>query len=718
MEEKLLIEINRFREIAKLPLLSEGPGGWLDNLIKNNVRRITVLDDIIKKLGYQDLTSLTDDQIDVFVDELSKSGLDATMVAEIKAMFKNVENLNLTKSLLNINDNFVNKLKIATKGKSVVKGLKTVTKMTTGQLDAISKSIATKFVNDAENLYAKQIAVIDDTVSDFLQQIYDLGVVLHNVDEIYDIFDAEINKSLTKKLKSGKNIDAKFAEDILQESKLAYRKSSKTKDLLDKFKEESRVSGSSKGTKEVSKFDKTVAPDFTPNSWVSIDPITKMPIKHVPPVVDDVADVVDDVVDDGSAEFDGIRRSEDTETSENIFERYGNPNEINKPLLAALQRLIVVINTTTSENLMKVMEAIKRGKRIKWKNDLQEKTVLKELKDSLSDSDYEIILGRLNNPKPVVGILNSFFWTTVEPLIRKLREIYKQTDFFRYVIYGKSPKTIGEYFDEFKSALESKIITQKDNLSEGDMKSLKDKFLRLSTQVTVGKIGYDKLWEHLKTYVTQGLDSNSLYIWQSIESQLMKEGTGAGSTNWRWVAWKKIVNDPNIEKAAEREVAADSTSSSWTDWAEKSVLESGWFKRQIARLYLTGPNIKSFFITGHWRTPKEMQEYLIRQKYARRATLWGNKIILNTAGVEFIRQELYRFVVVPVLYAGIDTLWQVLRDGYTDTDYTQMGYDDFFIEASLKQLALMNDNDIITLILQSNEFKKNLPEWYSTLQPL
>ena len=109
MEKQILIEINRFREISKLPLLSEGPPpSWLDNLAIG-VSRIKNIDDIISRLGYKDGQILTDKEINAFTKELELSGLDTNLAKQVSEAFKN--NALLRKALTNKSDDFVGLLK-------------------------------------------------------------------------------------------------------------------------------------------------------------------------------------------------------------------------------------------------------------------------------------------------------------------------------------------------------------------------------------------------------------------------------------------------------------------------------------------------------------------------------------------------------------------------------------------------------------------------------
>jgi hypothetical protein len=718
MEKKILVEINRFREISKLPLLSESPPPfWVDDLIAKGVTRIKSLDIIIKKLGYEGKI-LTDDEIDNLANELRAGGLSDDMVEGIKKAFK--ENTNLKSSLTHSSEDFVKALKSASKNGDAISGVKMVKELSYQKILQITKSLVTKFLNDPENFYSKYLTNMDNSISENLQKIYDSGEVLYNIDEMYDIFDGFINKRLSSLMEKG-SIDAEFAETMLQECKSKYRGSSKTKDLLDKFKSEGRASSTTlKRTTSVSKFDNTniLGDEWkSVKTWKVVDNNGK-PIIRPSGVVDDIggAETLFDDLPTSSA--DDATETVDDILNKDIFERFG-ANGMDKEFLASFQRLIKYADQLDSPNLKRIINGIKSGKKIKWKNQSEKDSVLGELKSQLPDSDYEIIMKRLDNPKPVlnVGRLGTFFWTTIEPLIKTLRESMMGGEYFKRILF-KPKKTADEYFNEFKSSLESKIITVKNGFTEGDVKALKDKFVRLTSKITEEDMDYAKLWGKLDNYVRKGLDAESLLSWEKITKQLMSES----DSNWMWVSWEKIIKDPNLIQRAKIGMEESTRKGDVVlNIMEESALDVGekWVKRNIKKY---GPNLTSLFFTGRWKTPKEMQEFLISKGYAGRTKgkLWD----WSAGGENFIYRELWKYVVIPILWGAMDTVIQEIKEAGTNLELDKLTWYQNLLRQIGNEITGKDEETVMEVLgsiikstLKLGTLQREYPEWYSSLRP-
>lgn len=291
MEDRILKEINRFREICDLPLLTEQIT-WLDNLISAGKKRFSSLDDVISKLGYKKV-DLTDNEIDDIADELKLAGLTDDMAENVRNILKN--DANVRKALTTPSTDFVTALKNASKSGKKISGFDVVKTFNPAQIKSITKGLVTKFLNDPTSNLSKSLVNLDTSISGVLQKIYDNNQILNSVDEMYDVFDGFINRLLSE---NGFSDD--LAEEVLQSFKTKYRSSSKTKELLDKFKSEGRTLNKPSRVKSVSKYDNTnlLSDDWlSAKKWKALDD-NGTPIQHktTPVDVDPLNTVVNDDV--------------------------------------------------------------------------------------------------------------------------------------------------------------------------------------------------------------------------------------------------------------------------------------------------------------------------------------------------------------------------------------------------------------------------------------
>lgn len=714
MEKQILIEINRFREISKLPLLSEGPPpSWLDNLV-TGVSRIKNIDDIISRLGYKEGEILTDKQINAFTKELELSGLDPKLAKKVSEAF--MDNALLRKALTNKSDDFVGLLKKST-AVDAVKGIGIVHQLTPDVIAALGKRAATELLN-TNTWYVTKLKNIDTAFSDLLQKIYDRGEILHNIDEMYDVFDGLLNDALIDL-----NLTDDYADTILQAFKDKYRGSSKTKTILDKFKEEGRVLNGKRRTTPYDKYTTTkLVPEWKKTSkWRAVDPVTNTPIKHVPPVVDDVVDMEFDVA--------GISGADDaTETGNeildgNLFNTTG-PDGLDKEFLSSFQKLAKATDDLPKDSELKILlseilGAIRQGKKIKrWKNISQKNMDLDALKNALPEPDYSRIANRLENPKPMLKSrpLGTFYWTKVEPILTGLRELYKGGDYINKLL-RRQTKTPNEYFNEFKSSLESKIINPKSVFTDAEVKKLKDQFQRLTKDIIEQDVSYKDLWDDMDKYVKNGLDNKSLQTWENIKSILQAENPN----NWRWVTWKEMTGDTNIISSTEKVIKDYIEKKPLTPQgiAEGSVVTAGeGVVKGVAKkaLKLYGYNLLSVFFTGTWKTPKEMKMFLLSKGYASEKVpleLLGLPIFnlkLSAGGVLFFKRAFSKYILIPILWGVWDAVSEEFREKFGIVSDDKTGFDQKLKKWIYNEMINKGDGFVW------NYFRELTSEWYPILK--
>jgi hypothetical protein len=649
MEDKLLREINRFREISKLPLLTE-QYVWLDNLISAGTKRLTGLDDIINRLGYKG-KNLTDDQIDDIADQLKNAGATKGQIDDIKSILKS--DANVRKALTTPSDDFVSALKNAAKrNKKTTGGFVIVKNLDPIQIKKITKDLVTKYLNDPTSDLLKYFNVLDNSISGGLQKIYDKGQTLYSVDEMYDVFDGFINKTL---FEGGYSDD--LAESILQSFKTKFRTSSKTKELLEKFKTEKRTLNRPSRVNPVSKYDKT---NILSDEWLELSKWKAFDGKGNPIMYGEKKDF-------------------------NLFKNL----EYNTDFITAFRELKKHI----SEENPKVeyyVKALNKGTTI------DTKPIFEDLKGLLGTQQIEQLRIRLENPSPIkkIGMVSDYFWTYIEPFISSYRELVKSSgrvDAILNKITKKPPTTM----EDFLKTLESIQINFDDNLTEGQIKSLKDKFLRLKSEGTPDT--YKKLYDDLDNFLQQKLDDVGKEEWLKIQDQLMAENP----SNWKWLTWKEIVDDADLTKKIENKTLSGFKEIGLKTEVVPTVTNASY--NGIRKKY---GNIFSWLFTGSFTTPKSLMRELVKNGYAKKGRF--GKLNISAGGKNFIKQLIIKRLITPLVVALVVWVFEGgINRGMSASDFQEGFFEKYF------NYVL---GDFVPKKI-SEEMKEASPEWYEFLNP-
>jgi len=265
MEDKLLYEITRFKQLSGLSLINEG----IDDLFKLMGKRIKNVDDIINALELSG-KELTDTDIDKFCNELKGTG--AMLDSELNLLRKELKvNVKLRSALSKQSEDFVLAIKTSKNIKKLV-GLVGVNVLNKAQMMVILVKVARELLDLTNSITRQSFDNIDNGFVNPLNKIFDNGFDLHNIDEIWDIIDGFI---LEKVNASGLSPD--LAEAQFKEFSKRIRENSKTKDLIDKFNSSGRNAGKPKRTTSVTKYSTDYKlPDglLGAKTWINVgDPV-------------------------------------------------------------------------------------------------------------------------------------------------------------------------------------------------------------------------------------------------------------------------------------------------------------------------------------------------------------------------------------------------------------------------------------------------------------
>jgi len=270
--------------------------------------------------------------------------------------------------------------------------------------------------------------------------------------------------------------------------------------------------------------------------------------------------------------------------------------------------------------------AIRNGKRI---NATPEQ--LRFIRDTLSNNEgySNIIENVLQFPRATkMGPLNRFYWTTIEPLIYNFRQFLTSEtirDILRTVSLGRYTPTaavrnVSDNFDDFLRTLENKLVSfEPQNLTNGEVKQLKDKFLKLQSGLIQNDPQgyYNTLYKNLDEYLRNQLrySPEAYKNWVKIQEKFMQEN----GDSWRYVAWKNIVNDPSVENRIRQQISDIDQGKdpiqtvvqfSPVDEAQKLVTK-------IRKSTYVKKKMLSLLVTGSFRTPEEMMKFMIKNGYGR-----------------------------------------------------------------------------------------------------
>ncbi len=677
MEDKLLNEINRFREISKLPLLTEQK--WLDDL----VNRVPSLDTLISKLGYKN-KNLTNGEIDVIIDELkSNTKLKNVDLETLRGWL--IRDESLRNALTREADNFVGKLKGLKQLKTnSLSGFDKVVELTDNEIQIIAKNMVNNLLSLETSSLSKGFTTVDNDISSGLQSIYDNGLSLYSIDEMYNIFDGFINRTL-----SNNKVDSDIGEEIFQLFKRKVRTNSKTKELLDKFNLENRSLDRQPRVGEVNYNDNILPVEWDSASiWVGKGGNGEM-------VTNNITDIPTNTTDNF---FSGAK------IDSNFLNSYISLKNTLKQLKVKLQN-----SKSGDAGVEKLKEKIKNienylnslNKGVTTKTD----DIFNDLKGYLNTRQIEQLRIRLENPQPVKKIGNvgsPIFWTLIEPIIANLRELYK-SDRVDWVLKNITKNSPESALDEFMKTLESVQINFNENVTEAQIKALKDKFVRLKSDGSTSKT-YKQLYNDLDDFLKSKLDDTAKEEWETIKTQLMAENP----SSWMWVTWKEMIDDPNLIKGVENQVYKfdNKLAKLFTGKEEKIVIErsASKFINLIRNKY---GNIFSLLIKGKYQTPKEFKRYLINNGYARKGILgkWG----LSPAGKNYVQQWFISTLLLPLIYASVEFVVEGLRNTGVGASYD----DDTFVENFLHYFK-----GGFVLKIMEEDIKEASPEWYQFLSPI
>lgn len=559
MEKKLISEIKRIQGLMGVEkVVSEQL--WLKTMIQNSPDIMDNFMTILKKVRTKG-QSLTDDEIDdlmILLDgKISRQQWD-----ELYALLKSSDDF---KKLLATTDNFLDDLqKYGSRTGQEIPGVfnsLAAIKLSPEEIKNITlQTIRTTIETEGSNLN-KLFNTVDDYYKKEVDELLNSGVYVHP-EEVFDSADDYFNGWVMRKVKEGKiNLSTLSPEDVYKALSERMRVNSKTKIALDDAAKEGKTITTPKKTKTV---------------------------------------------------VYGVETSEPVLFTDEVV---GVPDEFRDKYLKLLDK-----KKLGQEALHDFEEAFLKGVDDFKKREIDLET-LKILSKGVDDLETLSTLGstftRLN--KEFNGF-EKFYASVFRPYYRRF-VIYFETLFYK--IQGKSLDLAFEFYakkfdDAVGAAFNNFLKGGEKNISSAYLYEIKDKLLKLTTEAIDDprrvnlKLSVEDLWKNFKQNASkqiqteQELNSFNEFV-KYIENQ---------PSNFRAIAIKDLFDDAAKQEGvkAPQEIfdGLEKNVKERLKTVQNNELSQKTQNRTLTTIKKYFNNIKSMFLTGTFRTPQDVERYLIK----------------------------------------------------------------------------------------------------------
>jgi hypothetical protein len=413
--------------------------------------------------------------------------------------------------------------------------------------------------------------------------------------------------------------------------------------------------------------------------------------KHFPntsPVIDDAADdVADDVADVAgdinASNIDNISERELT----NLFDR--NASEVDLESIGhvrELQKQVELKKPKESEvgdwNIVKeVNTAIEKGKVLSKYTDETLTTIFKKFQ--FTDDEIKSYLKLIKNPKKGYSIGYWFKWVILQPTF--LKWFAGVPEIIRSYIKNTPPPS---FDDSVKTFMESakKLFENYDKANpltiRAAIRDLRFKFGSLKSANPELYPYYSLLFDDFEKYVKGTFAGNAELeaLWTKVKSKIGNQKENLFSSSWSKMI-KSELDDPEtfalIQQRA-KDAAENSKYKFSTKYADNFENMKTFFKdprvNSVFRDYVIDP-LLSWFLTLNFRTPRQMEEFFIKNGYSTQKGASFSKFgISNLSGIKnvkianFVQSGLLRYAFGPIVLSGILLFFESVWYRSTGTD--------------------------------------------------
>ena len=252
MKKELISEISRIQELMGVQKLIVEQGTWLKTLAIKAPRSFDSFMTILKSVRQKGV-KITDSELDEIQLKLIEAG--GLTDDEIENLMKVLRNDIEVRKILSTTDDFLsdlaNKFPDDAVPNTSLAGLSKI-KLNPDQIKKISEDAVKALLRNRNHPMNRLYTLLDETFYEAIYGISASGQKLNNVDEVFDLIDDNINYIIKHNVKTGK-IDPSIVDPnlLFQQTSEFLRNFSKTKQLLDDMVENKQVFNYPKRTKTV-----------------------------------------------------------------------------------------------------------------------------------------------------------------------------------------------------------------------------------------------------------------------------------------------------------------------------------------------------------------------------------------------------------------------------------------------------------------------------------
>jgi hypothetical protein len=377
---------------------------------------------------------------------------------------------------------------------------------------------------------------------------------------------------------------------------------------------------------------------------------------------------VEEVVDTGS---DTIETAS-AENCRNLFER--SADEVNIEDLTIIQKLreFVALNAKTVDTDMTIIKSVKDAISNGKKVSLDEITVRRAFENKkFPQSDIDVYINKLNNPTKANGYLDYFYWKYVEPAFKTFSAL-EIPAWIKRRLNGEPPLTTQDLVNQFQKEVDKLLINFNPNKNYSkEIRELRIKFGKIRQLDSNVLPYYSVLYEQWVTYMKKSLSSNAVALknFEVFEQKLLSQKENFFSSSWRKMIDKEVVEVVGKDGLPKLEFNMVPNPYGSGKKIIKELLTSGPIKAAAINIW---DSAKTWFFTNVFRSPRQMEEYFIRNGYTKNnlefnkfTNLTGRK---NVAVANLLQKYVIKYVYVPTIVGLVLSAFEVIANFFQGGD--------------------------------------------------
>jgi hypothetical protein len=394
--------------------------------------------------------------------------------------------------------------------------------------------------------------------------------------------------------------------------------------------------------------------------------------------------------------------SASAEDVRNLFER--SADEVNIEDLNVIQKLreFVTYNSKVDDSDMtiikNVLDAIKNGKKVSI-DELSIRNAFKSKK--FSTSEIDVYIKKLNNPTKGNGFLDYFYWTQVEPRLKGWTTLELPT-LIKRMWTGKG-KSTQDLANDFQRGVEKALSNYSDSKDySAVLNELRIKFGKIRQEDPDVFQYYGELYSDWVNYMETNLTGQMLTHFKNFNQKLLSQ-----KSNWKSSSWSNMIGkevDEIIGPGASGKIQFKFNANKPVTSSVKQALQiakQNFINSPKSKVFV-GQRIRSFLERMSFRTPRELEEFLIKKGYKRGGRVYQNARLQNA-----VYGSMIKYLVAPLALTALIGGPEEIFSALSGTDWVKLDLAGWF------EAFFGFDTDWGSVI--SSEFKERAPWFYQFL---